>query len=344
MKNKTVLAGLLPEELSVLLNSYPLFRCRQLYQWILSGASAFDDMSSLPVQMRKELEENFQLYSCSTSSELKDQDGTVKLGINLEDGAVIEGVILSDEENNKTACISTQAGCPMGCVFCKTGMLGFKRNLLAAEISAQFLLLLQKEPKISNIVIMGMGEPLLNLDALRKSLNFFMHSGGLSISRRRITLSTCGIEKGIIDLADNGPDIRLALSLTTARQELRERLMPVTRNNPLSKIRDALLHYQKKTRQRLTLEMVLLEGINTSPAEAGAVAEFTRGLDAIINLIPWNSVPGLNLDGRALKSPPSMETSAFADALKYRGLRVTQRYEKGRGIQAACGQLGQQEN
>ena len=341
MKNKIVLTGLLPEELSELLSSYPLFRCRQLYQWIISGAPTFDEMSSLPAQMRKELEENFHLYSCSVHSELKDEDGTVKLGINLEDGSVIEAVILSDEDNNKTACLSTQAGCPMGCAFCKTGMLGFKRNLMATEISGQFLLLLQKEPKISNIVIMGMGEPLLNLDNLRKSLEFFMHSSGLNISRRRITLSTCGIERGIIDLADRGPHIRLAFSLTSARQELRERLMPVSRDNPLPRIKDALLYYQKKTRQRITLEMVLLEGINTSPAEAGAVAEFARGLDVIVNLIPWNPVPLIYPEGSAFKTPSGMETSAFASALKYRGLRVTQRFEKGRGISAACGQLGQ---
>ena len=340
MESKTVLAGLIPEELAELLNNYPLFRCRQLYKWVLSGADSFNEMTNLPASMRNELEEKYLLYPGNAVIEKKDPDGTIKLGISMEDGAVIEAVILSDAENRKTACISTQAGCPMGCVFCKTGALGFKRNLTASEIAAQFLLLKKREAEISNIVIMGMGEPLLNLKALRKALNFFMHPGGLNISKRRITISTCGVEKGIIDLADNGPDVRLALSLTTARQELRERLMPVSRDHPLPIIKESLLHFQEKREQRITLEMVLLAGINTSPAEAGAVAEFVSGLDTVINLIPWNHVDGLDLEGITMKSPSGNEVSAFGSALKHRGLKVTRRYEKGSGISAACGQLG----
>ena len=340
MKSKIALTGLLPDELAELLDTYPLFRCRQLYQGILSGAKSFDEMSSLPVPMRKELEDNYKVSSGNVISEIKDSDGTVKLVMTMEDGAVIEGVILSDAEDRKTACLSTQAGCPMGCIFCKTGMMGFRRNLTATEIAGQFMLLKQKEPEITNIVIMGMGEPFLNLEALRKAIDFFMHSGGLNISKRRITISTCGIEKGILDLADHGPDIRLALSLTTARQELRERLMPVSRDNPLNKIKDALIYFQKKREQRITLEMVLLSGINTSAVESGAVAEFVRGMDAVINLIPWNPVQGLNLDGSALKAPSNYEVATFTGALKTRGLKVTQRYEKGQKISAACGQLG----
>jgi len=341
MKDKIVLAGRNPEELAELFGDYPLFHCRQLYQWILSGAKTFFEMSSLPLAMRNRLEEEFRLYPGNVISENRDDNGTVKLAVALDDGPVVESVILSDDENRKTACLSTQAGCPMRCVFCKTGSLGFRRNLTPVEISSQYLQLLQREPKISNIVIMGMGEPLLNLEALRKALDFFMHKTGLNISKRRITISTCGIEKGIIDLADSGPDVRLAFSMTTARQDLRERLMPVSQDNPLNKIRDALIYFQKKRGERITIEMVLLSGINTSPVESVAISEFIRGLDAIINLIPWNPVDGLNLDGLAFKTPSRSEISAFTDSLKNRGIRYTQRYEKGRGISAACGQLGQ---
>ena len=340
MNNKIVLAGLLSEELAEVFNKYPLFRCRQLYHWMLSGAKTFDDMTDLPAPMRKELEEKYRLFPGNTILEKKDTDGTLKMVSSLEDGAVIEGVVLSDAENRKTACLSTQAGCPMGCVFCKTGMMGYRRNLTAAEITGQFLQLLHREPGISNIVIMGMGEPLLNLDALRKAIEFFMHPSGLNISKRRITISTCGIEKGILELADKGPDVRLAFSLTTARQELREQLMPVSRDHPLALVKEALLHFQKKRDQRITLEMVLLSGINTSPVEAGAVSEFARGLNVVINLIPWNHVEGLNLNGKILKTPSSVEISAFAASLKHRGLKATQRYERGHGISAACGQLG----
>ena len=345
MKNKPVLAGLQLGELAELLNAYPPFRSRQIYKWICSGALGFDEMSNLPVSLRKELAEKFSFFSGTVSSELCDPDGTVKLGIRLEDGAVIEAVILSDGEGRKTACLSTQAGCPAGCVFCKTGMIGFKRNLSAVEIAGQFLLLKKREPAISHIVIMGMGEPLFNLGELRKALDFIMDPGGINISKRRITLSTCGIEKGILDLAGGGPDIRLALSLTTAREELRQRLMPITRENPLPRIRDALFEYQKKMKRRITLEMVLLGGINTDTSDVEAAADFVQpgsrtGLDVVINLIPWNPVEGMVFEGRPLRPPAPPETQAFSAALERRGLKVTRRFGKGLGISGACGQLG----
>ena len=350
MQKKPALAGLPPGELAELLKAYPPFRSRQIYQWICSGAGAFDEMSNLPVSLRKELAETFSLFSGEVSSELRDPDGTVKLGIRLEDGAVIEAVILRDGGDRKTACLSTQAGCPAGCIFCKTGMLGFSRNLSAREIAGQFLQLRRREPDISHIVIMGMGEPLLNLEELRKALDFIMESGGMNISKRRITVSTCGIEKGILDLTERGPDIRLALSLTTAREELRRRLMPVTQANPLPLVREALLRYQKKRKRRITLEMVLLGGINTGIPDAEAAADFVRSgppLDAVINLIPWNQVEGradsgqsLEFEGRPLRSPAPRETADFTAALESRGLKVTQRIGKGLGISGACGQLG----
>jgi len=190
---------------------------------------------------------------------------------------------------------------------------------------------------------MGMGEPLLNLEETRKALRFFMENGGLNISKRRITLSSCGIEKGILDLAENGPDIRFALSLTTARQELRQRLMPISRENTLQRIREALLAYQEKRKQRITLEMVLLGGINTGADDVQALEEFVKaglGLDAVINLIPWNSVPGLEFEGRLLVAPTPRETANFIAALENRGLKVTRRFRKGTGICGACGQLG----
>jgi 23S rRNA (adenine2503-C2)-methyltransferase len=340
MKNKPVLAGLCFNGLAELLKDYPPFRSRQIHKWILSGASAFDEMSNLPVSLRNELADKYTLFSGDVFSQLRDSDATVKLGISLEDGAIIEAVILRDGEGRKTACLSTQAGCPAGCIFCKTGKLGFRRNLLAAEIAGQFLRLKKKEPEISHIVIMGMGEPLLNLDELRKALDFFMESGGLNISKRRITLSTSGIEKGILDFTHNGPDIRLALSLVTARKELRERLMPISRENPLPRIKEALLLYQRKRERRVTLEIVLLGGINTTLPDAEAAADFARGLNAVINLIPWNPVEGMEFEGRPLMPPTTRETADFAAALESRGLKVTRRLGKGLGIAGACGQLG----
>ena len=340
MMQKPVLAGLILEELTELLKKYPSFRARQIHKWICCGAGTFDEMSNLPLPLRHELAEKYILFSGTALSQLRDADGTVKLGIALEDGAVIEAVILSDGEGRKTACLSTQAGCAAACIFCKTGTLGFKRNLSAAEIAGQFLFLRKVDPDISHIVIMGMGEPLFNLAELRKALLFFMESGGLNISKRRITLSTCGIEKGILDFAERGPDIRLAISLTTARQELRQHLMPISRENPLPLIRKALLTYQEKRKRRITLEMVLLGGINTGISDAEAAAAFSAGLDVVVNLIPWNPVAGLEFEGKPLRPPSQRETSDFTAALESRGLNVTRRFRKGGGISGACGQLG----
>ena len=340
VNDKQILTGLFKKELAELLNAYPSFRSVQIYEWILKGVFSFDEMKNIPLSLRKELSEKFSPGSCEVISVLDDSDGTVKLGIKLKDGSVIEGVILADGKGRKTACISTQAGCPAGCLFCRTGSIGFGRNLTASEITEQFLRLRSMEKDITHIVIMGMGEPLLNLSELRRSLDFIMNKDGINISKRRITLSTCGIADGIIDLAENGPDIRLALSLTTAREELRALLMPVSRNNPLHAIKKALLEYQKKRKQRLTLEMVLLSGINTTKNDIKAARDFSRGLDAVINLIPWNPVPGLEFNGSPFKKPDEKEVAGFADELKSAGLNITIRLEKGQGISGACGQLG----
>jgi 23S rRNA (adenine2503-C2)-methyltransferase len=338
--NKQVLAGLPLKRLAELLGPYPSFRSAQIHKWIISGAGSFDEMSNLPITLRKELAERFSLFAGDVTSELYDTDGTVKLGITLEDAAVIEAVILSDGEGRKTACLSAQAGCPMGCVFCKTGSIGFKRNLSVPEIAGQFLRLRRREPLISRVVIMGMGEPLLNLEELRKALAFIMEPEGLNISKRRITLSTCGVESGIYELTRAGPDIRLALSLTTAREELRRKLMPASRENPLPLVKEALLDHQKRREHRITLEMVLLGGINTGLPDAEAAAAFARGLDAVFNLIPWNPVEGLEFEGRSLKAPSPREIADFTAALESLGLKVTRRTGKGRNISGACGQLG----
>jgi len=340
MTGKPALAGLKIEELKVLLSNYPALRSRQIHEWICRGAKTFGEMTNLSLSLREELSENFSLFSGKICSELKSRDGTVKLGIELEDGAVIEAVILSDGKDRKTACLSSQAGCPAACVFCKTGLLGFKRNLTAQEITSQFLLLKNRESEISHIVIMGMGEPFFNMDELRKALFFIMDPSGLNISKRRITLSTSGITKGIYGLINEGPELRLAFSLITARQELRDRLMPISRENPLPRIKEALLKYQEKNERRLTLEMVLFAGLNTCQTEAKAASEFAGSLNVVFNLIPWNEVPGLEFEGRPLKRPDKQEVTSFAAALESYGQKVTQRIEKGRSISGACGQLG----
>ncbi|MDR1400574.1 MAG: 23S rRNA (adenine(2503)-C(2))-methyltransferase RlmN [Treponema sp.] len=331
------LAGLSLAELQNLLQPLPAFRARQVFHWLAQGVPSFEAMTDLTLPLRHDLANRFLLYSATVSQQLEDNDGTVKLQLSLQDNTRIEAVLLSDNEGRKTACLSTQAGCPVACVFCKTGSLGFSRNLSSPEIVEQFLHL-SSIADIANIVIMGMGEPLLNLEALCAALAVF--TGDLGISRRRITISTSGIVKGIRELASKRLGARLACSLTTADPTLREQLMPIARANPLPRLHDALAYYQQEQGQRLTLEAVLLGGINTREIDARALGAFVRGLDVVINLITWNPISGLCFEGKPLREPSRREVERFGALLEQQGIQVTRRFRKGIGIAGACGQLG----
>jgi 23S rRNA (adenine2503-C2)-methyltransferase len=313
----------------------PAFRARQVFHWIARGAS-FQSMSDLSLPLREELSCRFSLYSTTISQRLADGDGTVKLQIALSDGTRVEAVLLTDGEDRRTACLSTQVGCPVACAFCKTGALGFARNLSSSEIVEQFLHL-RSGADISNIVVMGMGEPLLNLSALRDALAVLTDSTGVGLSKRRVTVSTSGIIDGIRDLADNGPAVRLACSLTTADSSLREKLIPISARNPLPQLHDALCYHQQKHGQRLTLEVVLLGGVNTGTRDADLLAAFADGLDVVVKLIPWNVV---SVSDTFFREPSEREVAVFKVALEQRGLTVTRRFRKGSGIAGACGQLG----
>ena len=352
MAVSSALVGYGPEELRAILD-LPPYRATQIFKWISRGVGSFQDMTDLSLDLRRRLTESCQIYSTEEEVRLKDRDGTEKIRIRLNTGEAVEAALLLDRSGRRTACLSTQAGCPMGCVFCKTGSMGLLKNLDAGEIVEQFLHLRSAgsllKPKaehpdpidIDNIVLMGMGEPLLNLIPLRQALGVLMDPRGMSFSRRRITISTSGVIAGIRDLADNGPDVRLAVSLTTAEGALREKLMPVAKANPLPALREAIRYYQAKTRRRVTLELVLLGGINTRPADLDALKDFMEGLKAAVNLIPWNSVPGLCFEGVPLQEPTRQELAAFNAGLLARGIRVvTQRVSRGRAISGACGQLG----
>jgi 23S rRNA (adenine2503-C2)-methyltransferase len=335
------LAGLPQAELENILSFLPRYRRTQIYKWITRGVSGFDQMTNLPNALREELKTRFSLYSSFVDSVHNDCDAK-KTVIALYDALKIEAVLLNDEKKRYTACLSTQAGCPAGCVFCKTGSLGFTRNLSCEEIAEQFIFLRAAvtEHIIDNIVIMGMGEPLLNLPNLRRAISVFTEKDGLNFSRRRITVSTCGICGSLFDLAENGPFTRLALSLVTADEPLRQKLMPVTAANPLAKVKEALALFQKNSKERVTLETVLLGGINTREKDALSIAHFAKGLDTIVNIIPWNPVAGLEFEGKPLREPEKKETENFVRQLESLGLKTTMRRRKGRGVNGACGQLG----
>jgi 23S rRNA (adenine2503-C2)-methyltransferase len=352
------LCGLPLDELEKLLEPLPRFRAAQIFKWIASGVSGFEEMSNLPQSLRNELAEKFIPRPSAVVEKHRGEDGSVKLALQFSDGPWVEAVLLSDNSGRRTVCLSTQAGCPIGCVFCKTGT-GFSRNLSSAEIVEQFLLLEKtaveisdpdsvsgKPPEarpISNIVVMGMGEPLLNLPELRRALEVITCKQGIDFSKRRITISTCGIVKSIEDLAANGPNVRLALSLTTADEELRRRLMPITASQPLKKVKKALIGFQERGGGRVTLEAVLLGGVNTRIEDARSIANFAKGLDAVVNLIPWNPVKGLEFEGKALKPPLTAEVETFTRELEKLGLNVTRRFRRGRGVMGACGQLGKEQ-
>lgn len=227
----------------------------------------------------------------------------------------------------------------MACAFCQTGKLGFARNLTCAEIVEQFLFLEEVCGKLDNIVFMGMGEPMLNLPEIRKAIAILSHKDGRNLSTRRITISTSGVIKGIYDLADNGPAVRLAVSLTTADQKLREQLMPVCKANPLPELSKAIQYYINKTGKRCTLEAALLSKVNTDQKSADNIKKFAGNMPVHINLIPWNPVEGL-----PYSEPSVSECNNFIKMLEKQGLNVTQRTRRGRKIGGACGQLGKTTN
>ena len=334
---KISLSGFLPSQICEVLDLPQAFRGKQIFKWIGDGAESFDEMTNLSVALRDSLKEKAVIRSSKVSNVLKDPDGTIKLQITLNDGNAVETVLLTDKEGRKTACVSCQAGCAMKCAFCQTGTLGLARNLTAGEIVEEFLFLEKTAGRLDNIVFMGMGEPMQNLSAIRSAIEILCHKDGRALSSKRITLSTCGIVKGIYDLADNGPAIRLAVSLTTADEDLRKELMPVcrARENSLFELRKAIDYYAKKTGKRVTLEAALMHDKNTDEKSAQNMIAFARGIDVNINLIPWNPVSSL-----AFEEPSHNEVNRFVEKLEKAGLNVTLRTRRGRKIGGACGQLG----
>ena len=335
--DKTPLIGLLPLEITETLGLTQKFRGMQIFKWIGNGAESFSQMTNLNLELRNQLEQTALLRSSSVINVLKDPDGTIKLQIKLCDDNIVETVLLTDKEGRKTACVSCQAGCAMKCAFCQTGTLGLARNLTPGEIVEEFLYLEKEAGKLDNIVFMGMGEPMQNLEAIRKAVEILCHKDGRALSSKRITLSTCGIVKGIYEMADKGPNLRLAVSLTTANEELRKELMPVacSEANNLENLKKAIKYYAEKTGKRVTLEAALLKGKNTDKTSAKNLIDFARDLDVNINLIPWNPVKNLPFE-----EPSSDETKSFVQLLENAGLNVTLRTRRGRKIGGACGQLG----
>jgi 23S rRNA (adenine2503-C2)-methyltransferase len=315
----------------------PGFRSRQIWKWLYEqGAETFDEMTDLPKALRKALEENFQLGEMSLATEQRSRDGTIKRLYRLLDGQLIEAVLMPYADGRRTACISSQAGCAMGCVFCATGQMGFARQLAPHEIFEQAQLfsslLRQRGERLSNVVLMGMGEPFHNYESVIAAVRMLMDR--LGIGARRITISTVGLVPKIRRFAEEGLQVKLAISLHASNDKIRGALMPVNRKYPLSELIDACREYVAVSHRRITFEWALIAGENDSESQAVELGQLLQGLLCHVNLIPLNPTKGYV--GRPT-DPAGAEK--FIAALARFGIPATLRVRRGIDIDAGCGQL-----
>ncbi|ADU51035.1 23S rRNA m(2)A-2503 methyltransferase [Thermaerobacter marianensis DSM 12885] len=334
-------AGLLPEELGRVLSAWgePAYRGRQIFAWLhRRGVTRFAEMTDLPKDLRRRLEAlGDPVVPAVRRLQVDPQDGTRKYLLELEDGQLIETVLMR-HRYGLSLCVSSQVGCAMGCRFCASTLGGLVRNLTAAEMAGQLLVvnrdLAERGQRVSHVVVMGIGEPLQNLDATLQFLRVAHHPQGAGISYRHMTVSTSGLVPRIRQLAHAGLPITLAVSLHAPNDALRSWLMPVNRRWPIAELMDACREYVERTGRRITFEYVLIEDVNDRPEHAAELADLVAGLNGHVNLIPWNPV-----SERPFRAPSPERVQAFVAALRRRGVNVTVRRELGQRIEAACGQL-----
>jgi len=331
------LAGLLPDEVEALTAELgqPPYRARQLFRWIFAtGADGYGKMTNLPKAFRAALAERLPARSSRIAERHPSGDGTTKLVLELADGESVECVLIP-EGDRITACISTQVGCGVGCIFCASGADGVVRNLDASEIVEQALWLRELAgARLTNIVVMGMGEPLHNVDALIRALRLLNHPDGIDIGARQITVSTSGPSMGFSRLLDAGIKVKLAISLHAAFDSKRERLVPGGGKSTIDGLREMARRWFEFTRRDVTYEYVLLDGINDSDEDARALATFGAP-HRNVNLIPMNPVEF----APDLKAPPRARVERFAAILESKGVVVNLRRQRGDDVAAACGQL-----
>ena len=354
------LRSLTDDELSEVLTSWghKKYRTKQLLDWIYKKrVCSFDEMSDLSQELRDQLGEAFQMQSLECVQEQVSQDGTVKFLWRLADGELIESVLIpatigqdGKRSNRHTLCVSTQVGCAYGCKFCASGIMGYRRNLEIFEIVDQVLsverwrcnqlldssehTLPNGQALVNNLVIMGMGEPLANYLNLTRALQILNAPWGLNIGARKITVSTSGLVPEIRRLAEEPQQYHLAISLHGATDDVRSKIMPVNRKYPLAQLIDACEVYQKAKGRMIWIEYILIDEVNTGLEQANALVDLVKRLQCKVNLIPYNPVDGLEW-----RRPSDRTVAKFRDSLHRNGVRVTVRMEKGKDIDAACGQL-----
>jgi 23S rRNA (adenine2503-C2)-methyltransferase len=335
--DKKDIQGLTLEELTAELKDMgePAYRARQVFAWLHArGRTDFHDFSDIPRSLQDKLEERFLLGRLELAQRLTSSDGTEKYLFRLVDGRFIETVSIPSARRG-TVCVSTQVGCKFGCAFCASGFGGFSRNLTAAEICGQVLSVRHdlKRP-VTHVVFMGMGEPLDNFDEVSRALHLLNARAGAAIAARRMTISTCGLVPGIERLKNLGIQVELSVSLHAADDDLRDRLIPLNRTYPLSRLLTSLQSFIRVTGRKVTLEYALIAGLNDSLPAADRLVRFARRIKAKVNLIPLSDV---GLKAFWPSSPAAVE--AFRQRLESQGVPATIRRSKGGDIRAACGQL-----
>ena len=339
------LTGLSKDDLTALMADWdqPAFRAGQILDWIWKKkVGAIDGMTNLPATLREKLAETHRLHALEHSHTQGSADTTRKFLFKLHDGRYVESVLIpanpalyGERSDRRTLCVSSQVGCAYGCKFCASGLAGFSRNLDPAEIAGQVLAAEQLSgERVDNLVFMGMGEPFANFDRLMAAIEIITAEWGLHLGARHLTISTSGLVPQIRKLADHPQQIRLAISLHGATDEVREQIMPVNKKWNTEKLFEALDYWNAHKKQHLTLEYILIEGVNDDLEQARILARHARRLRAKVNLIPYNTVDGLDW-----VRPSETRCKAFRDVLKNAGVSATLRLEKGHDIDAACGQL-----
>ena len=331
------LKSMTPEELTAWCKEQgmPAFRGKQIFQWFGRGVSSVEEMTNLPKALREKIDQEGQFSAPVVErKQVSKLDGTIKYLWRLSDGNCIETVLMRYRHGN-SVCISSQVGCAMGCAFCASTLGGKVRNLTAAELLDQ-VVFTQKDSgyPISNIVLMGIGEPLDNYDNVKRFLELVNHPDGMNIGMRHISLSTCGLVKGIDRLAEEGLQITLSVSLHAPDDETRTKLMPVNKAHNVDQLFDACRRYFKKTGRRISYEYAMIDGMNDTPYHADLLAGYLEGTIAHVNLIPLNHV-----EESPYKPSTAKNVAAFQKALEKRGITATVRRRLGSDIDASCGQL-----
>ncbi|MBT4333634.1 MAG: 23S rRNA (adenine(2503)-C(2))-methyltransferase RlmN [Candidatus Cloacimonetes bacterium] len=329
---------LLPEELiqQLLEIGEKEYRAKQILNWIFNKRTTnFNEMTSLSEDLRTKLQETYQIGIPTILNKVVSVDGTTKYLLSLQDGSNIEMVIIPNEKKN-TLCISSQVGCARQCEFCATAKLGFTRNLETYEITSQVFLAIKElsDDKLTNIVFMGMGEPLDNFDNVVKAIRILQHDLCFNFSPRRITVSTSGVIPQIYKLADTGLKLKLAVSLNSAIQAKREQLMPISKAYPLSELKKNLIDFRKKTPYRITFEYVMIKDYNIGRKDVKALLKYLGDISCKLNVIKWNKVDDLSHE-----TPSATEVSRFINSMNILSSAVTYRRSRGTDIDAACGQL-----